>query len=60
MKNRTHIPVESYEKQHFKKKFLERQLQDEDAAKQIREYKHETEENSSMREASDVAQKREL
>ena len=60
MKKRTHIPVDPYERQNFKKKFLERQLQDEDAAKQIREYRHETEEDSSMRETSDVAQKREL
>jgi hypothetical protein len=60
MKKRTHIPVESYEKQTFKKKFLERQLQDEDADKQIKEYRHETEEGGPLREAPDVAQKREL
>ena len=60
MKKRTHIPVESIEKQTFKKNFLERQLQDEDARQQIKEYRHETEEGSSLREAPDVAQKREL
>lgn len=60
MKKRTHIPVESIEKQTFKKNFLERQLQDEDARQQIKEYRHETEESSSLREAPDVAQKREL
>jgi hypothetical protein len=60
MKKRTHIPVESIEKQTFKKNFLERQLQDEDARQQIKEYRHETEESCSLREAPDVAQKREL
>lgn len=60
MKKRTHIPVESIEKQTFKKNFLERQLQDEDARQQIKEYRHETEEGSPLREAPDVAQKREL
>ena len=60
MKKRTHIPVESYEKQTFKKKFLERQLQDDDAEKQIREYQHTDNQSIQMPEASDVAEKREL
>lgn len=60
MKNRTHIPVDPYEKQSFKKKFLERKMQDDDAQKQIRDYRHETEASAEVPEAPSVATKREL
>lgn len=60
MKKRTHIPVDSYEKQSFKKKFLERQMQDDDAEKQIREYTHTDHQPLQVPEAQDVAEKREL
>lgn len=61
MKKRTHTPVDSYEKQNFKKKFLERKLQDEDAKQQIRQYADEGEPSSTqVPETWDVAEKREL
>lgn len=41
MKKSTHKSTESIEEQHFKKKFLERKLQEKDADKQIKEYRPE-------------------
>lgn len=39
MKKSTHKLTESIEEQHFKKKFLERKLQEKDADKQIKDYR---------------------
>ena len=41
MKKTTHNPSESIEDQHFKKKFLERKLQEKDAEQQIKDYRPE-------------------
>lgn len=61
MKNRTHIPVDTYEKQAFKKRFLERIVQEEDAKQQIRQYTRSTKASSvSLPEARDVETKRPL
>jgi hypothetical protein len=61
MKKRNHIPVESYERQNFKKKFLERKLQDEDAKQQIRQYADEGDSAPTpMPEARNVETKRQL
>lgn len=43
MKRSSHNPVEPIEKQHFKKKFLERKLQEQDADREIKTYSHGTE-----------------
>ena len=48
MKNNNHNPIDNHERQHYKKKYLERRLQEEDADKQIKEF-HYDEENSSER-----------
>jgi hypothetical protein len=61
MKKRSHIPVDPYEKQNFKKKFLERKLQDEDAKQQIRQYANDGQAPSSpLPDPRDVETKREL
>jgi hypothetical protein len=61
MKKRSHIPVDSYEKQNFKKKFLERKLQDEDAKQQIRQYADEGPTPSTpLPDTRNVVEKREL
>ena len=59
MKKTSHIPTESIEQQHFKKKYLTRKQQEDDAEKEIRAYSHETA-PLQVRETSNVAQKREL
>ena len=38
MKNSSHIPTEPFEKQHYKKRYLERRLVEQDADKQIKEF----------------------
>jgi hypothetical protein len=61
MKKRSHIPVDPYEKQNFKKKFLERKLQDEDAKQQIRQYANDGQAPSPpMPDPRDVETKRQL
>jgi hypothetical protein len=61
MKNSSHNPVESIEKQHFKKKFLERKLQEEDANEQIKTYTHgETATSIPLPETSHVDETRKL
>lgn len=61
MKRSSHNPVEPIEKQHFKKKFLERKLQEQDANKQIKTYDHRTEASPlPLPEASDVDETRKL
>ena len=41
MKNTSHNPVESIEQQHYKKKYLTRKQQEEEAKDAIRQYNHE-------------------
>lgn len=59
MKKRTHIPVEPLEKQNFKKKFLERKMQDQDAEQQIRQFSREPT-GPSMPETPSMEAKREM
>lgn len=40
MKRFTHIPTDSYEKQSYKKRYVQRKLAEEDAEREIKEYKH--------------------
>jgi hypothetical protein len=53
MKNSSHIPTEPIERQHYKKNYLERKLQEKDAENEIRNYSY-TPESSSLPEAPDV------
>ena len=41
MKNTNHNPVEPIEQQHYKKRYLARKLQEEEAEHAIRQYNHE-------------------
>lgn len=64
MKNTSHNPTESIEQQHYKKRYLTRKLQEEEADDAIRQYNHTEagrgEEESSMPEAPYVVEKRQL
>lgn len=64
MKNTTHNPTESIEQQHYKKRYLTRKLQEEEAKDAIRRYNHEEvstgTEESPVPEASHVVEKRQL
>jgi hypothetical protein len=64
MKNTNHNPVEPIEQQHYKKRYLARKLQEEEAENAIRQYNYEgfgrSEEDSPMSDASDVVEKRQL
>ena len=50
MKNNTHSQFDNREKQHYKKKYLERRLQEEDAEKEIYEFKTNRQEWDSTHE----------
>lgn len=55
MKKTTHKPTCSIEEQHFKKKFLERKLQEKDAERQIKNYRpEEVSHSQSMDEKREV------
>jgi len=61
MKQSTHNHVDSFEKQHYKKKFLTRKMQEDDAEQQIKQYTRErSTAQSPMSKAQDVASKREV
>lgn len=64
MKNTNHNPVEPIEQQHYKKRYLARKLQEEEAEDAIRQYNHETasqrEDEPPMSEAPYVVEKRQL
>jgi hypothetical protein len=64
MKTTSHNPVESIEQQHYKKKYLTRKQQEEEAKDAIRRYNHEEAgrcaEEPPMPEASYVVEKRQL
>lgn len=64
MKNTSHNPVESIEQQHYKKRYLARKLQEEEAEDAIRRYNHEeagrSEEEQAMPYPSAVVEKRQL
>lgn len=53
MKNSSHIPTEPIEKQHFKKNYLERKLQEKEAENEIRKYSY-TPESPPLFETPDV------
>ena len=53
MKKSSHIPTEPVERQHYKKNYLERKLQEKDAENEIRNYSYTTE-SASLPEAPDV------
>jgi hypothetical protein len=61
MKNTNHNPVEPIEQQHYKKRYLARKLQEEEAENAIRQYNYETfgrdEEDTSVPETSYVVEK---
>ena len=40
MKNSSHVPTESFEKQHYKRRYLDRKLAEQDADNQIKEFKY--------------------
>lgn len=40
MKKSTHVPTDSVERQHYKKKYLERVLEEQDAEREIKQYRH--------------------
>ena len=42
MKRSTHIPTESFEKQSYKRSYIQRRYDELDADKEIKEYTHET------------------
>jgi hypothetical protein len=64
MKTTTHNPVEPIDQQHYKKRYLTRKQQEEEAKDAIRQYNYEifgrSEEESSMSEAPYVVEKRQL
>jgi hypothetical protein len=64
MKTTSHNPVESIEQQHYKKKYLERMQQEEEAKDAIRRYNHEEtgrgSQESSMPDSSTMVEKRQL
>lgn len=64
MKNTTHNPVESIEQQHYKKRYLTRKLQEEEAENAIRHFNYEdasrSEEEPSVPNPSTMVEKREL
>ena len=64
MKTTSHNPVESIEQQHYKKKYLTRKQQEEEAKDAIRQYNHEEigrgEEEPSVSYPSYVVEKRQL
>ena len=64
MKTSTHNPVESIEHQHFKKRYLARKAQEEEANDVIRQYNYEEagrrEGEQTVPQASDVVEKRQL
>jgi hypothetical protein len=64
MKTTSHNPVESIEQQHYKKKYLTRKQQEEEAKDAIRRYNHEADglgtEEPPMSEAPHVVEKRQL
>ena len=64
MKTTSHNPVESIEQQHYKKKYLERKLQEEEAKDAIRRYNYEEaiggSQESSMPDSSTMVEKRQL
>jgi hypothetical protein len=64
MKNTSHNPVESFEQQHYKKRYLARKLQEEEAKDAIRQYNHEEigrgEEEQTMPDPPSMVEKRQL
>jgi len=40
VKKRTHLPTESFEKQSYKRSYIQRKYNELDAEKEIKEYKH--------------------
>ena len=64
MKNTSHNPVESIEQQHYKKRYLTRKLQEEEAEDAIRQYNHadigDGEEEQTMPDSPYVVEKRQL
>lgn len=54
MKNSSHIPTESIENQHYKKKYLERKLQEKEAENEIRNYSHALLQSIPLPEAPNV------
>jgi hypothetical protein len=64
MKTTSHNPVEPIEQQHYKKKYLTRKQQEEEAKDAIRRYNHEEAsrgtEESPMPEAPTMVEKRQL
>ncbi len=54
MKKSSHNISEPIEKQQFKKKYIERQLEEKDAERQIREYKKKVLQTDEMSDPSSV------
>ncbi|CAB4132855.1 hypothetical protein UFOVP249_51 [uncultured Caudovirales phage] len=53
MKTSSHIPTEPVERQHFKKSYLERKLQEKEAENEIRNYTYSAE-SETLPKAPDV------
>ena len=64
MKKTNHNPVEPIEQQHYKKRYLARKLQEEEAEDAIRRYDHKEasrgEEESPMSDSPPMVEKRQL
>jgi hypothetical protein len=64
MKTTSHNPVESIEQQHYKKKYLTRKQQEEEAKDAIRQYNHEEasrgENEQTMPDPPSMVEKRQL
>lgn len=64
MKNTSHNPLESIEQQHYKKRYLTRKLQEEEAEDAIRQYNHDeasrSEEEQAMPNPPTMVEKRQL
>jgi hypothetical protein len=64
MKTTSHNPVEPIEQQHYKKRYLTRKLQEEEAENAIRQYNYEEtsrgEEEQAMPDSPSVVEKRQL
>jgi len=64
MKNTNHNPVEPIEQQHYKKRYLARKLQEEEAENAIRQYNYESfgrgEEEQAMLDSPPMVEKRQL